>query len=324
MIKKLHGGYIHLMRLAAAAIAIGWCANVFAAGFFSSDDAEKPNPVFTRNGDRIKAKLIPRAKSTSVEIEFQVTAGGMLDNVKGVDFASVDRPDVDIKNFKSAVFEIEIRDVARGGTATVALRSDFFTLSTAFYIFNPKRTNPWIRDAQSENRDLPRRVRELVVLVQDGGDFDADGLADGHIEMVGGPRDSFWGYALGTLFIRFFGIFFVLSLLMFGMLVSGWIFKAIDRFKGLKQSASQDRTGPAAAIRSAVQPTGELSGTAAPIPEEVVASIAAALYLRDTVSRSGGCATSAAQPGVAWTMAGRTRLMNDRLVLFNPARRNRP
>ena len=141
---------------------------------------------------------------------------------------------MDIKNFKSAVFEIAIRDVARGGTATVAIRSDFFSLSTAFYVFNPKRAEPWIRDAQKENRVLEQRVRELVVQVQDGGDLDADGAADGQIRLVGGPRDSFWGYALGTLFIRFFGIFFVLSLLMIGMFASGWIFTLLDRIRGGK------------------------------------------------------------------------------------------
>ncbi|WP_319405607.1 hypothetical protein [uncultured Desulfosarcina sp.] len=206
------------LSLVVVTMLLGWCVSSHATGLFSAGDVEKPNPEFTRSGNRIVAKFIPRAKSTSVTVEFQVTEGGTLAGVKGVDFATVDRPDVDIKNFKSGAFEIGIRDVIPGGTATVAIRSDFFSLSTAFYVFNPKRTEPWIKDAQKENRVLEQRVRELVVQVRDGGDLDADGAADGQIRLVGGPRDSFWGYALGTLFIRFFGIFFVLSLLMIGML----------------------------------------------------------------------------------------------------------
>ena len=201
---------------------------------------EKPKPEFTRSGERIAAKLIPRAKSTSVTIEFEVTAGGRLEDVKGIDFATVDRPEVDIKNFKSAVFEIDIRNVARGGKASLAVRSDFFTLSTAFYVFNPKREQPWIRDTQTDNRALANRVRELTVQVQDGGDLDSDGQADGRIVVVGGPRDSFWGYALGTLFIRFFGIFIVLTILMIGMLVSGRIFKIMHKF--LKNTSSISHT----------------------------------------------------------------------------------
>ncbi len=233
--------------LVVVPILFGWCASSYATGLFSFGDVEKPNPEFTQTGGRTIAKFIPRAKSTSVTVEFEVTEGGSLAGVKGIDFAMVDRPEVDVKNFKSAVFEIAIRDVIRGGTATAAIRSDFFSLSTAYYVFNPKRVEPWIRDAQKENRLLEQRVRELVVQVQDGGDLDADGEADGQIRLVGGPRDSFWGYALGTLFIRFFGIFFVLSLLMIGMFASGWIFTLLDRIRGGRGSAGEEKKAPAAA-----------------------------------------------------------------------------
>ncbi len=295
--------------LIGAMVFLGWCATGHATGLFSFGDVEKPIPTFTSSGDRIVAKFIPRAKSTSVTVEFQVTDGGTLAAVKGIDFADVDRPEVDVKNFKSAAFEIDIRDVTRGGMATVAMRSDFFSLSTTFYVFNPKQAAPWIKDAQEENRALAQRVRELVVQVQDGGTLDADGAADGQITMIGGPRDSFWGYALGTLFIRFFGIFFVLSLLMIGMIASGLIFKRLDR--------RQDST-PGPDPQPALRPATEDVVASGQVPEVIAAAIAAALYLRD-VSPADHSAVPSVQPGMVWTQAGRQRIMHDRLVVFRHA-----
>ena len=298
-----------LFGLVVALVLLAGGTDVHATGLFSSVDAEKPNPEFSQNGDRITAKFIPRAKSTSVTVEFQVTDGGTIDHVKGIDFASVDRPEVDIKNFKSAVFEIAIRNVLRGGTATVAMRSDFFSLSTAFFVFNPQRAEPWIRDAQKENRVYDQRVRELVVQVQDGGDLDADGAADGRIQLVGGPRDSFWGYALGTLFIRFFGIFFVLSLLMIGMIASGWVFTWLDRIRGGKIAAVAEKNSATASAPTMV-------------PEAVVAAIGATLYLRETASRTAP-STAVPETGTAWTLVGRQRIMQERLAVFTATGRRR-
>ncbi len=298
------------LLLIAALIGSVWCGRGHATGLFSSVDTEKPNPEFTQDGDRITAQYIPRAKSTSVSVEFQVTDGGTIDQVKGIDFFAIDRPEVDIKNFKSAAFEIGIRDIAPGGKATVAIRSDFFSLSTAFFIFNPHLAAPWIRDAQKENRLLADRVRELVVEVQDGSDRDADGAADGRITMVGGPRDSFWGYALGTLFIRFFGIFFVLTLLMAGMIVSGRVFTLLDRLKGIKPAA------PTPAPVAAMPPAGKTPGKAAVVPEAVVAAIGAALYLGNRAGRIAPAAGGTSEPGRAWSAAGRQRIMQERLALF--------
>jgi len=168
---------------------------------------------------------------------------------------------------------------------------------------------------------LEQRVRELVVQVQDGGDLDADGEADGQIRLVGGPRDSFWGYALGTLFIRFFGIFFVLSLLMIGMFASGWIFTLLDRIRGGRGSAGEEKKAPAAEPPVEPASTGGLDRPAA-VPDTVVAAIGAALYLRDTASRM---ASSLVPPdtGTAWTMQGRQRIMQDRLAVFRHGGRKR-
>ncbi|MBF0203514.1 MAG: hypothetical protein HQK67_04180, partial [Desulfamplus sp.] len=111
----------------------------------SGQELEKPKPVFTRNGGEISAKFIPRAKSTSVILNFKVTKGGKLLDVKGMDFEKADRPEVDIKNYKSALFIIEIGDVNPAGSdATVAVSSDFFAsgTETEYRVFNEKLPVP--------------------------------------------------------------------------------------------------------------------------------------------------------------------------------------
>ena len=304
--------------LTTALIVLGWCGGVHATGLFSGVDVEKPAPVFTRDGDRITARFIPRAKSTSVTVEFAVVSGGTLESVDGVDFVAVDRPEVDIKNFKSAAFAVNIGDVVPGGTAVVAVSSDFFSLSTAFYVFNPNGGGTWIRDAQTENRSLPGRVRELIVPVQDGGERDADGAVNGRIRLEGGPRDSFWGYALGTLFIRFFGIFAVLTMLMAGMLVSGRIFTLLDHRRERKAAPRPEQTP---------EPTDARSAAAAPAPETaetVAAVIAAALYLEEQAARRPTAVADAGRGSdSAWSRSGRQRIMQERLAVFRQAGANR-
>ncbi|MBF0378672.1 MAG: hypothetical protein HQK72_14510 [Desulfamplus sp.] len=202
----------------------------------SGQELEKPKPVFTRNGSEISAKLIPRAKSTSVTLNFKVTKGGKLLDVKGMDFEKAARPEVDIKNYKSALFVVEIGDVSPAGSdATVNISSDFFASGTEYRVFNEKLPQPWF-NSECHNVASKGRVRELMITVKDGGPFDSDGQANGSITFVGGPRDSFWGYALGTLFIRFFGIFLVLGVLMIGMMLSGMFFSRADSKNGAKES----------------------------------------------------------------------------------------
>jgi hypothetical protein len=58
------------------------------------EDAEKPRPEFSQEeGDWI-ARLIPRGKSTSVQIRFQAV-GGALENVAEQAFAEGSEPDLD-------------------------------------------------------------------------------------------------------------------------------------------------------------------------------------------------------------------------------------
>lgn len=310
--RKIITQWIHGMSRTAAIPALVFMLNAPAALAMTFGDVEKPVPVFSQSGDVVTAKLIPRAKSTSVLIRFKA-AGGRLGDVAGVDFEKVERPEVDVKNFKSALFSISVGDVPKGGEVRVSILSDFFTGSTAFYVFNAHLPVPW-SDARAENIAHPDRVQELVVTVRDGGPRDSDGASDGRITLLGGPRDSFWGYALGTLFIRFFGIFIVLSILMLGMILSGFFFEYLERRKDrsvTEANGSMPDTQPPDAVEAPGQP--------AAIPEADAAAIAAALHLH--LSACQACPPlrlEACRPS-PWAQDGVCRIMGDRLTVFNHA-----
>jgi len=273
---------------------------------------EKPVPEFSRQGDSITATLIPRAKSTRVQIQFSVAGATLLD-VQGMDFEKAERPEVDVKNFKSALFVIHLGNVTPGGEVKVSLTSDFFISSTQFYVFNETLSQPWII-SDAVNLSLPDRVQELVVTVKDGGPLDSDGKADGRITLVGGPRDSFWGYALGTLFIRFFGIFIVLSILMLGMIFSGRVFQWLAR----RKTADIDKMAAAGVPQTKEElqrPTGgDLDPAAA-------AAVAMALHLHLGGGQAPPVMDLSGPPPGSWTLHGRAQMMAARLLVFN--RKNR-
>jgi len=306
--------------LAVAATALALLFAPVPALALDFGDIEKPIPKFEQSGDAITAKLTPRAKSNSIVILFKA-AGGRLKEVAGVDFESAKRPEVDAKDFRSALFRITVGDMPKGGEAQVSLTSDFFSRSTAFYVFNEKLPAPWA-DSLAERVALPDRVYELVVTVKDGGPFDSDGAADGVLTLVGGPRDSFWGYALGTLFIRFAGIFIVLCVLMVGMLFSGYCFGLMEKRKyqipsGMIEAASAGQTvAPGVAQAPAAQP--------ADITDEEVAAIALALHLDLEPDQPAG-----PQPGLesqrpsTWTQDGLNRMMSDRFIAYNRTTRRK-
>ena len=273
------------------------------------EDLEKPKPEFTREGDVITAKLIPRAKSTSVSIHFQVSGGRLID-VEGMDFKEAEHPDVDNKDFKSELFMIKIDKVSPGGEVKVFITSDFFSSSTQYWVFNRNSKEPWV-NADAQNLSLPDLVQKLVVSIKDGGPFDSDGTADGRITLAGGPKDSFWGYALGTLFIRFFGIFLVLSILMIGMIISGKVFQMLDR---KKEQMAKEIQFPPAATTPYIQP-------AAAVRSELATAICVALHLH--LSEQQPTATSHFfTPTISpWARQGRERIMNARSIPTNRVNR---
>jgi Na+-transporting methylmalonyl-CoA/oxaloacetate decarboxylase gamma subunit len=286
-----------------------------ARAFVVGTDFEKPKPEFSREGETVVAKLIPRAKSSSVTIDFRVS-GGRLAAVRGVDFETAARPEVNEKNFKSALFDIQVDDVPVGGKIRVSILSSFFTRSTAFYVYNPRLQSPWT-DAQVENIDHPDRVQELVVTVMDGGPFDTDGAADGRITLTGGPRDSFWGYALGTLFIRFFGIFIVLSVLMVGILFSGRIFQWLEGRKSRSEAVGAPVGEAAASEKPAASETREAASG------EVAAAIATALHLHSVRRHTAPPQPLSYSSTNAWALSGRSRMMDERQQHARRAYRSR-
>jgi Na+-transporting methylmalonyl-CoA/oxaloacetate decarboxylase gamma subunit len=277
-------------------------------GFLPGSDIEKPDPEFSREGEIISAKLVPRAKSSGVVIRFQAQ-GGRLAEVSAVDFSSAAHPEVDVKNFKSALFGIRVEDVPKAGDVRVSVTSDFFSGGTQFFVFNERLEKPWLKDV-SRNIGHPEGVQELIVEARDGGPLDSDGAEDGRITLVGGPRDSFWGYALGTLAIRFFGIFIVLSFLMIGILISGRVFRTLEaRAEAAKAKAPSTQAAEVADLLEEPAPSDETSG-------KVAAAIAMALHLHRGAGRMAGMATAPAAAN-SWTMSGRSRIMDDRYRMFN-------
>ena len=268
------------------------------------DDRETPAPVFSREESSVIGTLIPRGKSTKIQIRFEVSPGA-LETVEGMAFEAAKSDAVDVKDFRSALFVIKAGGFSPGAEVLVSIGSQYFTRSTRYWVFNKSRPQPWM-DAAVESVPLGDRVCELGIKVKDGGPMDSDGLADGSILLVGGPLDSFWGYALGTLFIRFFGVFLVLAVLMLGMLGSSRIFQLLEGRKSKKQPQ-------ASPVDAAVEaPT--------PISPEMAAAIGLALYFE--LGRHGRPLTLSlnAESGT-WVSQGRSIAMDGRFGMYDRTRR---
>jgi len=290
-----------LFAVAVFAVIPGICWATF------SEDIEKPKPEFSREGDKITARLIPRGKSTSVLIDFEVS-GGKLTKVSGVDFETAARPEVDIKNFKSALFMVEAAEISPpGAEVKVKISSKFFSSSTKYYVFNEHIEKPWMI-SEAENISLPDFLQDLIVTVKDGGPYDSDGAADGKIVFTGGPRDSFWGYALGTLFIRFFGIFIVLGVLMIGMIISGKIFQSMEK----KKVKPVEKPKPAPPVSK------PLTAAKKEVSPEMASAVAVALHLHFSSLKRSSELVPLSLPRInAWTQHGRQQIMEERFLTFN-------
>jgi hypothetical protein len=290
-------------------ISIGFLAG--SAGFAMAafgEDLEKPNPEFSTQGDRVVAKLVPRGKSTSTLIDF-TAAGGRLAGVEAVDLDAAPHGAVDPKDFRSALFAVKIDGVSPGSTVEVSLSSRYFTGATELWVFN-RRAEPPLTNGRARNLDLPERAQALVLAVKDGGPFDSDGAADGQILLIAGPRDSFWGYALGTLFIRFFGIFIVLGLLQAGMVLAGAIFQRLQR--------APVRAKPSPGLDPDPE---DAEGIPVVIEPEKAAAIGVALHLHLTEVRASAAMRLDRPDGASWALQGRSQIMRDRIQTHDRAGR---
>jgi hypothetical protein len=304
----MHTRTIRRRGFQTAVVLVG-LALAHAAWAAFGDDIEKPKPEFTRQGERIAARLIPRGKSTSVQILFQVQGGTLL-AVEGAEFEPSGQAGIDTKDFRSDMFTLRVGGLPVGGEATVSLASAYFTGATELWTFNRAQPTPWVNTAAA-NLDRPDRVQELVVTLRDGGPLDADGTANGEILLVAGPRDSFWGYALGTLLIRFFGIFLVLGVLMVGMIAAGLTFQRLER----------RRRAPKTAAAAAPLPEPMLEDVPPVIGPDAAAAIGLALHLHLSLLRTEGNITLERSDGSSWARQGRSQLMRDRLLVHDRAGR---
>jgi len=294
------------------------------------DKIEKSKPQFTRMGNKITAKLIPRAKNSSVLINFAVSRGKLLE-IHEMDFAEAEHPDIDVKDFKSSLFVTKIGELTPGTEVKVSITSDFFTSETTYWIFNHKLQKPWM-NSEAENLSRSGLTRDLVIKVKDGGPFDTDGATNGRITLVGGAKDSFWGYALGTLFIRFFGIFLVLSILMIGMIISGKVFQSISKRKGKADKASAPQAKEAEDVmsdetRMEISPDGAANNAEAPqtfdtnLSKESVIAVSIALHMHLSALQAPESLDLSISQITSWTQQGRERIMGDRFLTFNRSNR---
>lgn len=301
---RLPGPWLFLGCLACMAMLLPLSA---AWGAFGFGDDEKPKPEYTQRDDIVTAKLFPRGRRTSIQIDF-AASGGKLESVETVEFETAERPEADKKAFRSGLFELRVGAVAPGGEARVSMASNYFTKSTQFWAFNPKATPAWVT-AEAEYKQFPERVWELGATVKDGGPLDSDGEANGEIVLIFGPQDAFWSYAIGTLFIRFFGVFMVLTLLQIGMYCSSSIFQRIEN------RAARARAEAEAAL--AVPPAPEPEEAAPSMDANIAAAIAMALHLHLSGQRRARTLQLSSPEVSTWSQQGRARIMEDRSLVFD-------
>lgn len=276
------------------------------------EDMEKPVPEFTRSEKTITAKLIPRAKSNNVLIEFG-SSQGQLTDVKGIEFETLQTSDLDIKEFKSSFFEITV-DLPAGTETDIVISSPFFTVSTEYWIYNSNKSIKWTNSGIKANKG-DDNIAQFTIRVKDGGELDADGIANGRVQLIGGPKDYFWSYALGTLVVRFFGVFLVLSVLMVGMQIVGLLFVSLEKRRNRPAaSPSIETVSPQTAI-----PT---EATASPEPSskldlDTVAAIAAALHLHLTAKTQHGSHDTQKAASNAWVQYGRVEIQITRAQTFS-------
>lgn len=133
-----------------------------------------------------------------------------------------------------------------------------------------------------------------------------DGTEDIMPDIVQNAMNLDWGQILGTLMIRFVGVFVVLLVLMFGMMILGKIVSTLVERQEAKKSESV-KTGPHT-IALAEEPERQAG------EEEIVAAIGAAIAMSMESERM--ILAPAAFGGVgagSWATAGRATQMGSRL-----------
>lgn len=279
------------------------------------EDIEKPKPVFTQEGTDWVSELIPRGKSTPIQIRFHVD-GGILSKPAEIIFNEADMPNINWKNYRSGYYLLDIIPSAPGGEVTLSLASNYFTSATDIWGFKERKTKTW-GTIGIRTKSVKGEPTVISSVIRDGSVLDEDGTADGKIQIIIGPRDDFWGYAIGTLVIRFFGVFLVLSILMIGMMLSGNIFKSID--------AKKIGLSPVPSPTSAARPVEEEPAAFEPEPEpveEIPADIASAIGLAIHLFTNGGRALRLSDSGMKAAAIGLALHLENEGRNLNPSDMN--
>jgi hypothetical protein len=283
------------------------CGRVWAA---FGEDIERPQPKFTEDSGDWTAELIPRGKSSSIKIRFHVEGGTLAEPAPKV-FTDADMPKIDLKNYRSGFFVLDVIPSTSGGEVKISIASSYFNSATDIWGVTERGSRTW-GSTQPVNTGGKDIENSLSFTVRDGSVLDEDGVANGHIQVVIGPRDHFWGYALGTLLIRFFGVFLVLGVLEIGMLISGKIFQSMDK------KASQASGQPVELLPDQLADGDE---TPVELPSAVAAAIAIALHLHSQSGQTMSLADSQTGSSSTWSEFGRSQCMADRMSAFDRIQR---
>jgi hypothetical protein len=324
----------HYRWIVSVALVLFSCQSVWAA---FGQDLEVPKPVFKKEGNQWISELIPRGKSTLIQIKFQVEKGTLAEPAAKEFLDKEVPPNIDLKNYRSGFFIVELTPDTPGGEVSISITSDYFNSATDIWGFTDRTARTW-GSIKTNIQKIADKTYKLTCLAKDGGILDEDKTVNGKIQLIIGPRDSFWGYALGTLFIRFFGVFLVLGILEIGMIISGKIFQNIEKNKAqtsapvpskarpiapaaipekvVKKSDVEETAGNAAvaaaiAVALSLDPVGSRIQQA--VPPEIAAAITVALSLEVGSDVSiADCLTLSSDPTCSWTQQGRNQSMQDR------------
>lgn len=286
------------------------------------EDIERPQPKFIQEGEDWIAELIPRGKSTRVQIRFHAEGGTLAEPVPKI-FGEADGPKIDIKNYRSGFYVVNMTPDQKGGEMALSMGSTYFNSATDIWGVTQRATRTWGTTGVITT-SVKGEPTTLRFVVQDGSVLDEDGEANGRIQVVIGPRDHFWGYAIGTLVIRFFGVFLVLGILMIGMIISGKVFQALEKTKHPASPLLPDGDEPdelyVPGDLDSLDASTELESPASgpdPVQEvspAVAAAIGLALHLHGKGSAAPRTLSSASSVPASsnWSFSGRTQIMADR------------